>query len=257
MLRPLPIALVALALVVSACGDDDEPADAPTTTAATTTPAPTTAAPTTAAPTEPPVTEPPLTDEYLAFRESPTACGAERPDPVEPMAFDAAEDQGLASDTLVRVVLQTSCGDIQIDLDPGLSPVAVNSFVFLARQGYFDGSVSHRVMADFMFQAGDQTARGNGRPGYLLPVDEFPEPGFRYERGVVAMANAGAETTGSQFFVMLGFSGLPPNYTPIGNVVGGFETLDAIAAIPVGPNARGEVSFPLETLYIEKVTVAG
>ena len=75
--------------------------------------------------------------------------------------------------------------------------------------------------------------------------DEFPEPGFAYERGVLAMANAGPGSTGSQFFIMLGEAPLPPQFSVFGEVAAGFETMDAIAALPLGPNSRGEVSVPL------------
>jgi cyclophilin family peptidyl-prolyl cis-trans isomerase len=172
------------------------------------------------------------------------------------MSFDTHEDQSLNPDVPIVVVIETSCGDIEVELDPGIAPLTVNSFVFLAEQGFFDGSVSHRVMPGFMFQAGDPTATGVGDAGYDIAEDEFPSPGFRYARGVVAMANAGPGTTGSQFFIMLGDSGLAPNYTVIGRVTAGDEVLDAIASIPIASNSRGEVSVPLEALYIERVRVA-
>ena len=107
-----------------------------------------------------------------------------------------------------------------------------------------------------MFQAGDPTATGTGNAGYRISVDEWPEEGFAYDRGVVAMANSGPGTTGSQFFIMLGPSSLPPNFTVIGHLVSGDEVLDAIAAIPVTANPSGVQSLPVETLYLERVRVA-
>ncbi len=85
--------------------------------------------------------------------------------------------------------------------------------------------------------------------------DEFPEAGFAYSSGVVAMANAGPNSTGSQFFIMVGEAGLPPNYSPFGQVVSGNETLLDIVRVPLGVSRNGERSVPLESVYIESVTV--
>lgn len=194
---------------------------------------------------------------YEAFRAQPTACGADRPDAVTPMTFAKPEDEGLDLTQKVTVTIVTSCGDLVVELDPQLAPFTVNSFVFLANQGFYDGVVSHRIMPGFMFQIGDPTASGGGDAGYLILVDEWPEQGFSFERGVVAMANAGPQTTGSQFFVMLGARDLPPNYTVIGRLVEGDEVLDAIGEIPVAPRPSGEESLPLESLYIETIRIAG
>lgn len=194
---------------------------------------------------------------YEGFRSQPTACDAEQPDAVTEMSFGGPDDLGLDGPTVVT--LETSCGPIVITLDPTVAPETVNSFVFLAEQGYFNGSASHRVLPGFMMQAGDPTATGLGGPGYVVP-DEFPADGFLYERGVVAMANAGAGTTGSQFFIMFAPADwLPPNYTVIGTVTDGFETLDAVAALPLAMHPSGadpSPSVPLLSLYINEVTVS-
>lgn len=193
---------------------------------------------------------------YEGFRSQPTACEAEQPDAVTEMSFNGPDDLGLDGPTVVT--LETSCGPIVITLDSSVAPETVNSFVFLAEQGYFDGSASHRVLPGFMMQAGDPTASGLGGPGYVVP-DEFPADGFLYERGVVAMANAGAGTTGSQFFIMFASADwLPPNYTVIGTVTDGFETLDAVEALPLAMHPSGadpSPSVPLLSLYINEVTV--
>lgn len=234
---PATVAAATL-LVVAACGSsDDEPSSATETTPV------------------PQTTEPVEATPYGQFRAAPTACGADRPDPVTPMTFEMPEDQGLDPESKLQATISTSCGDITVELDPGGAPLAVNSFVFLARQGYYDGTVAHRIRPGFMFQAGDQTAAGGGDPGYRLPVDEYPDADFTYERGVVAMANGGPGTTGSQFFIMFEASGLSPNYTVIGRVVAGDDVLDDIAAIPITDNGRGEKSLPLEALYIEEITI--
>jgi peptidyl-prolyl cis-trans isomerase B (cyclophilin B) len=106
------------------------------------------------------------TPEYLAFRAQPTACGAERPEPAVQLEFDAPTDLGLSG--TIEVVLDTSCGDISLSLDADGAPVTVNSFVFLAERGYFDGIALHRVVPGFVIQIGDPTATGAGFPGYRI-----------------------------------------------------------------------------------------
>jgi len=256
----LIVAILVIGLVAAACGGgDDEAASEPTANESTTT----TAAPeATESPAETTTTEaaPEITlparppSDYAEFTAQPTACGADAPPPATPMTFPAPVDQGLDPALTVPATIVTSCGDIVVDLDPGIAPDTVNSFVFLARSGYFDGTVSHRIVPGFVVQAGDPTATGREGPGYTIK-DELPVPGFVYERGVVAMANSGLETTGSQFFIMLADAGLNPDFSYFGRVTDGFETLDRIAEIPLGQNAFGEVSVPLETLYIEQVLI--
>lgn len=194
--------------------------------------------------------------QYLAFHGQPTACGADAPAPATAMTFPAPADAAVGS--AIEVVIHTSCGPIRLDLDPTAAPETVNSFVFLARQGYFDGTVSHRIVPGFVFQAGDPTATGTGGPGYTLP-DEFPPAGFSYTRGVVAMANSGAPNSGgSQFFIALDDITLPPAYTVFGRVIEGFEVLERLAALPMAPNPPDAVaSRPLETVYLERVEVVG
>ncbi|HEX2040096.1 MAG TPA: peptidylprolyl isomerase, partial [Acidimicrobiales bacterium] len=119
----------------------------------------------------------------------------------------------------------TSHGSMTIALDPVAAPRTVNSFVFLARQGFYDGVVFHRIIPGFVLQGGDPTGTGTGGPGYRFE-DELPPPG-RYEIGSLAMANAGPDTNGSQFFVISGPDGvrLPPQYSLFGKVVRGIETV--------------------------------
>jgi cyclophilin family peptidyl-prolyl cis-trans isomerase len=255
-------AIVAVgALLLSACGEGSEPVvdagagsdEASTQTTATASPQTTTTAP--PATSQPEITLParPPSD-YAGFIAQPTACDATAPEEIAPMVFTAPEDQAL--DGTIVAVIATSCGDITLELDPGIAPETVNSFVFLARAGYFDGTVSHRILPGFVLQAGDPTATGRNGPGYTI-VDELPGDGFIYEKGILAMANSGPNSSGSQFFIMLDDAPLPPNYSVFGRVTDGFETLDRIVEIPLGPNSRGEVSVPLETLYLERVTIVG
>ena len=170
------------------------------------------------------------------------------------MAFSQPEDLGLSG--VVTAVITTSCGDVVIELDADTAPETVNSFVFLAEQGYFNGTVSHRVVSGFMIQAGDPTATGRGGPGYSIP-DELPtETGFVYSRGTLAMANAGPNTGGSQFFLVLVDAPLPPSFSVFGMVTSGLDVMDRIAGVPTIARAAGqEPSSPLETVYIESVAI--
>ena len=197
-----------------------------------------------------------LPASYQAFRDQTTACGAEAPPEVEIMSFSEAPDQGLGSSP-VTVTINTSCGPIGIELDPASYPETVNSFVFLAREGFYNGSVFHRIASDFVIQGGDPEATGTGGPSYVVP-DEFPPDDFIYEEGVVAMANAGGGTTGSQFFVVVGENArvLNNTFNVLGRVVSNHETLDAIEAVPtsVAPGTN-ERSRPVETVYIESIEI--
>lgn len=253
------IVMAALAVLLGACGGTEAEVIAeaaagggadPTTTStmSSTTAEPASTLPEITLPVRPP-------SDYAGFIAQPTACAGSTPEQVAPMVFAEPEDQRLNATETVRAVITTSCGNITVELDPGIAPETVNSFVFLARAGYFDGTVSHRVLPGFVMQAGDPTATGSEGPGYTIP-DELPAAGFLYERGTLAMANSGPNTSGSQFFVMLGDAPLPPDYSVFGKVVDGFETLDQVAALPLGVNRFGELSVPLETLYLEKVTIA-
>ncbi|MGA9596254.1 MAG: peptidylprolyl isomerase [Acidimicrobiia bacterium] len=248
------LALLALsvALLAAACGGGDKYAGAASSDTSTGT-----ADSTTTTGSLPEITLPSVPpSDYAGFTAQPTACGATAPEPAREMTFDAPEDQGLDPAQMVKATITTSCGDIVVELDPSIAPETVNSFVFLARSGYFDGTVSHRIVPGFVVQAGDPTATGRGGPGYVIP-DELPEAGFVYATGSLAMANSGPNTGGSQFFITLADAPLPNDYSYFGKVVGGFDALDAIAGIPLGVNPFGEKSVPLETLYIERVIING
>jgi cyclophilin family peptidyl-prolyl cis-trans isomerase len=144
----------------------------------------------------------------------------------------------------------TSMGSMTIHLDPILAPQTVNSFVFLARYHYYDGIIFHRIIRDFVCQGGDPTGTGRGGPGYRFQ-DELPKPG-RYEIGSVAMANAGPDTNGSQFFLISGSSGvrLPPQYALFGKIVKGLDVLEAMQNVDTDRNDR-----PKQDVVIESVTI--
>lgn len=151
----------------------------------------------------------------------------------------------------VEVTITTNSGDVQATLDSDAAPCTVNSFVSLASQGYFDGTTCHRLVPGFVLQCGDPTAKGSGGPGYSFS-DELTGS-ETYGRGVLAMANAGPDTNGSQFFIVLADASLPPAYTVFGSVSDeGMSVVDAIAAkgtaggVPDGP--------PAEDVTLESVT---
>jgi cyclophilin family peptidyl-prolyl cis-trans isomerase len=163
--------------------------------------------------------------------------------------WDAPPETTIDPDRRYTAEMVTSHGSMTISLDPAAAPKTVNSFVFLARQGFYDGVVFHRVIPGFVLQGGDPTGTGTGGPGYRFE-DELPPPG-RYEIGSLAMANAGPNTNGSQFFVISGPDGvrLPPQYSLFGKVVRGIDTVTAIDAL----GTRGGT--PKERVVIESVTI--
>ncbi len=162
--------------------------------------------------------------------------------------YPSPPDFALDLDKSYSATLHTNHGDVAIDFHPDEAPAAVNNFVFLAREGYYDGVIFHRVVPGFVVQGGDPTGTGRGGPGYTFK-DELNNP-RPYSRGTVAMANAGPNTNGSQFFICLEDVRLPYSYTIFGEVTSGMEAVDAIAKLP----RQGER--PTEDAVIEKVTVS-
>ena len=144
--------------------------------------------------------------------------------------------------------IETSAGSMVAELFPGDAPATVNNFVFLARDGFYDGVIFHRVISGFMIQGGDPTGTGTGGPGYRFDDEPVSRP---YDRGTLAMANAGPNTNGSQFFIMHADYPLPPNYTIFGKLTAGEDVVDAIAGAQTGPNDR-----PVEPVSISGVTIA-
>jgi peptidylprolyl isomerase len=146
--------------------------------------------------------------------------------------------------------MTTSMGLLVIELHAATAPITVNNFVFLARYHYFDGIIFHRIIQGFVCQGGDPTGSGRGGPGYRFE-DELPKPG-QYKLGSVAMANAGPNTNGSQFFLISGQSGmqLPPAYALFGQIVQGLDILDQMEKVRTGPGDR-----PVTDLVIQSVTI--
>ncbi|MGB4966480.1 MAG: peptidylprolyl isomerase [Microgenomates group bacterium] len=149
-----------------------------------------------------------------------------------------------------QAVLTTSVGAITIDLNAKATPITVNNFVTLAKDKFYDKTIFHRVINGFMIQGGDPTGTGMGGPGYKFDDEKFEG---EYVRGTVAMANAGPNTNGSQFFIMHGNTPLPKNYIIFGTVSSGLETVDKIATAPVKPG--GEGSSPVDPVQITKAEI--
>ncbi len=162
-----------------------------------------------------------------------------------------APDSPLEAGTTYRLTFATNCGSFTITLDQASAPETTASLVALARDGFYDGTIFHRVVPGFVIQGGDPTGTGTGGPGYST-VDT-PPPGSTYTQGVVAMAKAGAEapgTSGSQFFVVTGADiGLPPEYAVVGTVTDGLPTVLKIEALGVGDAP------PSMPVVVEDVTV--
>ncbi|QGG48816.1 peptidylprolyl isomerase [Heliorestis convoluta] len=176
--------------------------------------------------------------------------------------YPQAPDTIINPDNQYIVTMETTYGTMKIELLPEAAPLAVNSFVFLAQEGFFDGIRFHRVVEDFMIQAGDPVGLGFGGPGYTF-ADELP-PALPYGPGVVAMANAGPNTNGSQFFIVTGNETSPsvqylnqqaPNYTVFGRVIEGFDVALQISKAPVTMSNGGERSFPVEEIVMERVQI--
>ena len=149
----------------------------------------------------------------------------------------------------MRATLQTNHGTIELELFPTDAPKTVDNFAKLARDGFYDGVTFHRVIPDFMIQGGDPTGTGSGGPGYTFE-DEIND--HKVERGALAMANAGPDTNGSQFFIVTTKSApwLDGKHTVFGKVTDGMDVVDEISEVP--RDARDK---PEEPVLIERVEV--
>ncbi len=250
-----PVLALVFALIAASCGSDDGdavPVDAGETadsTDADSTDADSTEADAESTEAEAESTEPEAEDESDA-----AATGVECP-PVEGAAerivqFPEAPPMCIDVSANYQAVFTTNRGTFTVDLDPSVSPQTVNNFVFLARNRYYDGVVFHRIIPGFVVQGGDAVGEplGTGGPGYVFP-DELDFPG--YEIGSVAMANAGPNTNGSQFFIVTGDQGaqLPAQYSLFGSVTDG---MDIVMAIEGTGTQSGE---PSEPTVMESVVI--
>lgn len=163
--------------------------------------------------------------------------------------YDSPPEMVIDLDKTYRASLVTNHGEIEVELMANRSPLAVNNFVFLARDGYYDGVIFHRVIEGFMIQGGDPTGTGRGGPGYRFR-DELEGEGS-YSRGTVAMANAGPNTNGSQFFICHTDVGLSHQYTIFGRVTAGMDAVDSIASSETDGSDR-----PHEDAVIDRVAIS-
>lgn len=174
----------------------------------------------------------------------PEGAGGEKP------TFDSYPEMTLDESASYSATISTTCGDITLDLFAADAPLAVNSFVFLARSDYYDAVPFHRTIWGFMVQGGDPTGTGSGGPGYNFD-DELDTVGkYGFARGNLAMANSGPATNGSQFFIVHDQASHLQTHTVFGRVTEGIDIVDRIAAMPAGPN--GEVEAPV---WITDVTI--
>lgn len=185
----------------------------------------------------------------------PVACDAQLPEAAgsRKKSYPTAIDQKLDPDKTYTLRLETSCGDIVIELDHEQSPRTANSIVFLARERYYDGLVFHRIVPDFVVQGGDPQGDGSGGPGY--DVVEPPPKDVEYSERTVAMAkgqNDPPGTSGSQFFIVSGpeAADLPAEYAYLGNVVDGMDVVEKIESL----GSEGEPQ-PSAWTYIERASI--
>ena len=164
--------------------------------------------------------------------------------------FGSMPPMGIDPTKRYSATLETTIGTMVIALDAAAAPLTVNNFVYLAAHHYYDGVIFHRIIKNFMCQGGDPEGSGRGGPGYKFG-DELPKPG-KYQIGSVAMANAGPNTNGSQFFIISGSSGvsLPPLYSLFGQVVKGLEVVEAMQNVATRPGDR-----PVEDVVIKSITI--
>jgi len=151
---------------------------------------------------------------------------------------------------MTTATIRTNHGAIAIELFDDDAPKTVENFLKLSRDSFYDGVIFHRIIPDFMIQGGDPTGTGSGGPGYQFE-DEFND--HKVVRGALAMANAGPNTNGSQFFIVTteAASWLDGKHTVFGRVTGGMDVVDTISDVPTGPGDR-----PLADVVIERVDVA-
>jgi len=164
--------------------------------------------------------------------------------------YPSQPDLAIDPSKTYTATVKTNHGDITLELFADESPDTANNFVFLAREGFYDGVIFHRVIKGFMIQGGDPTGTGTGGPGYKF-ADELGAARTRgYKKGTLAMANSGPNTNGSQFFIMHDDYGLPPQYSVFGQATDGLDVVDQIATTETGRQDR-----PVEEVKIDAIEI--
>jgi cyclophilin family peptidyl-prolyl cis-trans isomerase len=188
------------------------------------------------------------TEQQKAKREETIAMQHKTWDKPPEMQIDASKKY--------EAILETSKGTMRIALNPQDAPMTVNNFVFLAREHFYDNTIFHRIIEGFMIQGGDPEGTGRGGPGYRFADEPIAKS---YTRGTIAMANAGPNTNGSQFFIMHKDYPLPKNYVIFGSILStdtqSLQTLDTIATSAVVDGGMGEKSKPVETITVKSVMI--
>lgn len=184
------------------------------------------------------------------------ACTLIAPFSVNAKEWDSAPKMSIDPKKSYSADVVTNKGKFTIELYAKDAPLAVNNFVFLSRQGFYNKVVFHRIIKSFMIQTGDPKGDGTGGPGYKF--DHEPTT-HKYGPGVVAMANSGPNTNGSQFFICTGFDSANlnarPDYTVFGKISSGMDSVDKIAATPVKRSDSGEMSAPTQKVIIESIKI--
>ena len=166
--------------------------------------------------------------------------------------YDSMPEMNIDISKKYSAVIKTSMGDMSIEFFTEDAPLTVNNFINLSRDGYYDNVIFHRVISGFMIQGGDPSGTGHGEmgkfPGYKFE-DELNNQ-RSYDKGILAMANAGPDTNGSQFFIMHVNYPLPYQYTIFGFVTDGLEVIDKIASVETGDGDK-----PVNDVVIETVEV--
>jgi cyclophilin family peptidyl-prolyl cis-trans isomerase len=166
--------------------------------------------------------------------------------------YSSPPDMSIDTGKTYTAKINTTEGTMTAELFTDDAPQTVNNFVFLARDGYYNDVIFHRTIEGFMIQGGDPTGTGAGGPGYRFADEPVKR---QYMRGTLAMANAGPNTNGSQFFVMHADYPLPPNYTIFGKLTEGEDVLDKIATAPTKRSRSGENSEPVNPAKITSVEI--
>lgn len=163
-------------------------------------------------------------------------------------------EQRLNDDKTYTADIETSHGTVSVELYPEDAPKTVNNFVSLAQEGFYDDTMFHRIVKGFVVQGGDPTGTGSGGPGYKFEDERIVKD---YDKGTLAMANAGPNTNGSQFFIVLDdMQGrLPKNYTIFGKVTDGMDVVSRIGEVKVTTSPSGEPSQPVEKVELKSVKV--
>lgn len=188
---------------------------------------------------------------------TPSATPAVSASPAASKTYSKPPEMKIDTNKVYQAEVKTSKGVFTIQLFAKDAPKTVNNFVFLSKEGFYNGIVFHRIIKSFMIQTGDPGGTGAGGPGYTFE-DELKSP-YKYEKGIVAMANSGRNTNGSQFFICSGPDcenlNKMPNYTIFGKVTEGMDTIDKLAATPVKQGREDSPSVPTEKVSIESVTI--